>query len=162
MKKTKDVAATAPGAGALVAQAAMALGIALDFEHPADAVLSRFFRENRALGHRDRAFIAEALYSVLRRLRWVRRLAGAGATPRQLLLVWLLRGEGWAMRQFEGIVSSGEKHWIETVKAASLDEGTLAERADLPDWLCERLLATYDEAGLLQLAHSLNRPAPLD
>jgi len=38
----------------------------------------------------------------------------------------------------------------------------LAERADLPDWLCERLLGTHDEAGLLQLAQSLNRPAPLD
>lgn len=161
MKKTRNAAA-APDAGGPVAQAARVLGIVLAFEHPADAVLSRYFREHRALGQRDRAFIAETVYSVLRRLRWLRRLAGSEASPWQLLLAWLARGEGWAMRQFEGIASVGETRWIETVKAVSLAEGTLAERADLPDWLCERLLAVHDEAGVLRLAHSLNRPAPLD
>ncbi|MDR1661999.1 MAG: RsmB/NOP family class I SAM-dependent RNA methyltransferase [Azoarcus sp.] len=162
MKKTGNTGAAAPGAGSLVAQTAQVLSIVLDFEYPADAALSRFFREHRALGHRDRAFIAETVYSVLRRLRWLRRLAGGEATPWQLLLAWLARGEGWAMRQFEGIVSIEENRWIEKVKAASLPEGTLAERADLPDWLCERLLAVHGEADVLQLAHCLNRPAPLD
>ena len=138
------------------------LGNVLEFEHPADAVLSKFFREHHALGRRDRALIAESVYGILRRLRWLHRLAGGGATPRQLLLAWLARGEGWAMRQFDGLVSGEERHWIEAVKAVDLSEGSLAERADLPDWLCERLLGTHDEAGLLQLAQSLNRPAPLD
>ncbi|MDR1064539.1 MAG: RsmB/NOP family class I SAM-dependent RNA methyltransferase [Azoarcus sp.] len=162
MKKTGSTRAAAPGAGSLVSQAAQALGIALDFDYPADAVLSRYFREHRALGHRDRAFIAGTVYGVLRRLRWLRRLAGSEATPWQLLLAWLARGEGWAMHQFEGIASVEENRWIEKVKAATLAEGTLAERADLPDWLCERLLAVHGEADVLQLAHSLNRPAPLD
>ncbi|MDR0701592.1 MAG: RsmB/NOP family class I SAM-dependent RNA methyltransferase [Azoarcus sp.] len=162
MKKQGNTGAAAPGAGSLVSQAARALGIALDFEYPADAVLSRFFREHRALGHRDRALIAGTVYGVLRRLRWLRRLAGSEATPWQLLLAWLARGEGWPMRQFEGIVSVEENRWIEKVKRAKLDEGTLAERADLPDWLCERLLAIHDEADVLRLAHSLNQPAPLD
>ena len=31
---------------------------------------------------------------MVRRLRWLRRLAGHHATPRQLLLTWLVRGEG--------------------------------------------------------------------
>lgn len=146
----------------LIIQTTQVLGTVLSFEHPADAVLSRHFRENRDLGHRDRGFIAETVYGIVRRLRWLRRLAGANATPRQLLLAWLARGEGWPMRQFEGLASATERTWIETIKSATLDEGTLAERADLPDWLADRLLGSYDEAALLQLAHGLNRSAPLD
>ncbi|MDR2014225.1 MAG: RsmB/NOP family class I SAM-dependent RNA methyltransferase [Azoarcus sp.] len=145
-----------------LAHAAQALGEALEFKYPADAVLSKFFREHHALGRRDRALIAESVYGVLRRLRWLRRLAGDGAAPRQLLLAWLSRGEGWTMRQFDGLVPNEERRWIEALKAVDSSGGSLAERADLPDWLCERLLGTYDEQGLLQLAQSLNRPAPLD
>jgi 16S rRNA (cytosine967-C5)-methyltransferase len=142
--------------------AAQVLGNVLEFKYPTDAVLSRFFREHQVIGRRDRALIAESVYGVLRRLRWLRRLAGDSAAPRQLLLAWLARGEGWPMRQFDAIVPDEERRWIEALKAVDLSGGSLAERADLPDWLCERLLGTHNEQGLLQLAQSLNRPAPLD
>ena len=138
------------------------LGAVLAFEHPADAVLSRHFRDNRELGHRDRGFIAETVYGVLRRLRWLRRLAGPRATPRQLLLAWCARGEGWPLRSFEGLVSATERDWVAGIKALELGEASLAERADLPDWLVERLQTSHDEPALLELAHSLNRPAALD
>lgn len=146
----------------LFIQATQALGAVLAFEYPADAVLSRHFRDNRELGHRDRGFIAEAVYGVLRRLRWLRRLAGAEATPRMLLLAWFARGEGWPMRNFEGLVSATESDWLASVKAADAGEMSLAERVNLPDWLAERLLQQMDEAELVALAHGLNRPAPLD
>ncbi|NMG77423.1 RsmB/NOP family class I SAM-dependent RNA methyltransferase [Aromatoleum diolicum] len=146
----------------LLIHAAQVLSVVLTFEHPADVVLSRHFRENREIGHRDRGFIAETVYGIVRRLRWLRRLVGADARPRTLLLAWLARGEGWPMRHFEGLASATERDWISGIKAKELDEGSLAERADLPDWLAERLLATHDETTLLDLAHSLNRPAPLD
>ena len=146
----------------LFIQATQALGAVLAFDYPADAVLSRHFRDNRELGHRDRGFIAEAVYGVLRRLRWLRRLAGEEATPRMLLLAWFARGEGWPMRNFEGLVSATERDWVASIKAADPGELTLAERADLPDWLAERLLAQMDEADVLALAHGLNRAAPLD
>lgn len=146
----------------LFIQATQALGAVLAFDHPADAVLSRHFRDNRELGHRDRGFIAEAVYGVLRRLRWLRRIAGAEATPRMLLLAWFARGEGWPMRNFEGLASATERDWITSIKAAEAGEPSLAERADLPDWLAERLLAQMSEDELIALAHGLNRPAPLD
>ena len=158
----REKTAEGPVSRALFIQATQALGAVLSFEHPADAVLSRHFREHRALGHRDRAFVAEAVYGILRRLRWLRRVAGERATPRELLLAWFARGEGWPMRAFEGLASATERDWIAGVKAAAPDAGTLAERADLPDWLVERLLPQYGEAGVLALAHGLNRPAPLD
>jgi 16S rRNA (cytosine967-C5)-methyltransferase len=167
MKNTKKTRRTPQSADAgrqapSLAHAAQVLGDVLEFKYPTDAVLSRFFREHHALGRRDRSLIAESLYGVLRRLRWLRRLAGDDATPRQLLLAWFARGEGWPMRQFDGLVPDEERRWIETLKAIDLPEGSLAERADFPDWLCERLLGTHNEQELLQLAQSLNRPAPID
>ncbi|MFT3757583.1 RsmB/NOP family class I SAM-dependent RNA methyltransferase [Thauera sp.] len=162
--EAKGAAAVAEGAisRALFIQTTQVLGAVLAFEFPADAVLSRHFRDNRELGHRDRGFIAETVYGVLRRLRWLRRLAGDQATPRELLLAWFARGEGWPMRSFEGLASATERDWVASVKAAELGEASLAERADLPDWLAERLLRSFDEDGVLALAQGLNRPAPLD
>jgi 16S rRNA (cytosine967-C5)-methyltransferase len=167
MKNTKKTRHAPQGTDAgrqapALTYAAQVLGDVLEFKYPTDAVLSRFFREHHALGRRDRSLIAESVYGVLRRLRWLHRLAGDGATPRQLLLAWLARGEGWPMRQFDALVPDEERRWIEALKAVDLSGGSLAERADFPDWLCERLLNTHDEQGLLQLAQSLNRPAPLD
>lgn len=155
----KPAAVTARGP---LTHAAVVLGEVLTFVHPADAVLSRYFRENRQLGHRDRGLVAESVYGILRRLRWLRRLCGEDATPRALLLAWLARGEGWSARQFEGLVSPTEAEWIASIKALDPGQGSLAERADLPDWLVERLLAAYGEEGVLALAAGLNRPAPLD
>lgn len=147
---------------ALMIQTTQVLGAVLSFEHPADAVLSRHFRDNRDIGLRDRAFIAENVYGIVRRLRWLRRLAGDDARPRGLLLAWLARGEGWPMRLFEGLVSATELAWITEVKAREVPEASLAERADMPDWLVDALLQNHGEAEVLALAHSLNRPAPLD
>jgi 16S rRNA (cytosine967-C5)-methyltransferase len=153
---------TTHGATRLLSLTSQALGRVLTFEYPADAALSRFFYEHHALGQRERGFIADTLYAILRRLRWLYRLAGPEATPWQLLLAWLARGEGWAMRQFDDLASAAEHQWIEGVKALKLAEGTLAERADLPDWLAGRLLEIHDEKTFLDLARSLNQPAPLD
>ncbi|THF63224.1 RsmB/NOP family class I SAM-dependent RNA methyltransferase [Pseudothauera rhizosphaerae] len=156
--KNPQFAVTRP----LLVQTVQVLGLVLGFEHPADAVLSRHFRDHKALGHRDRGFVAETVYAVLRRLRWLRRLVGEAASPRELVLAWLARGENWPLRNFEGLANATEREWLAELKGAAVDEGSLADRADLPDWLAERLLAGTDEAGLLALARSLNRPAPLD
>src|SRR6185369_2135825 len=60
---------TEPLSRARLNHAAHILGEVLHFAHPADGLLSRYFRENRSLGHRDRAWVAEVVYTVLRRLR---------------------------------------------------------------------------------------------
>lgn len=145
-----------------LAHAAIVLGEVLSFAHPADAVLSRYFRENRALGHRDRGFVAESVYGILRRLRWLRGLCGEDASPRALLLAWLSRGEGWSARQFEGLASPQELEWIATLKAVEVPQETLAERADMPDWLAAKLTETLPAEDILALAEGLNRAAPLD
>ena len=75
-----------------LADAAHALERVLTFEYPADAVLSRYFRDRHALGQHDRAFVAEAVFGVLRRKCLLDHIAPQ-ATPRQLLLLWLTRSK---------------------------------------------------------------------
>ncbi|HRE18083.1 MAG TPA: hypothetical protein PLW86_13615, partial [Rhodocyclaceae bacterium] len=53
----------------LLAHAEAVLRDVLRFEFPADAVVSRYFRQNKALGHADRGFVAETVFAVLRRKR---------------------------------------------------------------------------------------------
>lgn len=71
---------------ALFAHAEAVLGQLLRFDHPADAVVSRYFREHRQLGHADRAFVAETVFAVLRRGRSIEaRCAGQLSDRRRLL-----------------------------------------------------------------------------
>ncbi|HMM54431.1 MAG TPA: RsmB/NOP family class I SAM-dependent RNA methyltransferase [Candidatus Desulfobacillus sp.] len=147
---------------ALLAATAEALGRLLRFEGPADAVLSKFFREQPKLGGRDRSFVAETAYAVLRRRRLLERLAGEEASPRRLMLAALARLSGISQRQLEPLIGGKELQWLAEVRQRQPGEMTLAEQADFPDWLAERLLGQMDAARLLELAQGLNRPAPLD
>src|SRR5690606_17348957 len=66
----------------------------LRFEPPADAVVSRYFRERRQLGPRERATLAETAYAVLRRKTLFEFLARSGSGPRERRLAIL--GFAWA------------------------------------------------------------------
>ncbi|MGQ9686530.1 MAG: RsmB/NOP family class I SAM-dependent RNA methyltransferase [Thiobacillaceae bacterium] len=144
----------------LVDAASAALTALLQFAQPADAVLSRVFRDRPKLGGRDRAFIAEACYGVLRHLRSLEHLAG-GRTARRLLLAWLARYGGRNLREFEPLVEADEIAWLRAVKSADLSVLPPAVRLELPDWLYERLRALYSDR-LEALVNALNQPAPLD
>ncbi len=133
----------------------------LKFAQPADATLSSYFRAQKT-GSRERAFIAETAYAVLRRRRWLTRLAGAGANPGQLALAALLRLQGVNLRQLDGVLDAQEMAWAADLKAKPEPVLTLAEQADFPDWLAERLSQHMSAEEMLELARALNRPAPLD
>jgi 16S rRNA (cytosine967-C5)-methyltransferase len=139
-----------------------ALNLLMKFEHPADAVLSKFFRDNRLLGQNDRGFIAETAYAVLRRRRLLEHLLGAEATPRRLVLAALTRLSGISQRQLDGVISEKEMKWVAELKGHHAGELSLAEQADFPDWLAGRLLSHMDADELLKLAQGLNQAAPLD
>ncbi|MBV8466273.1 MAG: RsmB/NOP family class I SAM-dependent RNA methyltransferase [Burkholderiales bacterium] len=140
-----------------------ALRATLSFAAPADAVLSRFFRENPKLGSNDRGFVAEAVFGVLRHKRALDAMCGGDPTPRRLLLAWLARS-GHNVREFDSVVSrDDEKAFLGTVKGFKVDAMSLAEQAELPDWVVTELQASgmADEA-ILALGRSLTQPAPLD
>ncbi len=144
----------------LVDAAAGALAQLLPLTQPADAALSRFFSSRPKLGSRDRAFVAEAVFGVLRHLRSLEHLA-AGRDARRLLLAWLARHGGHNLREFEPLGDAEELAWLRGVKATDLTALPAPVRLDLPDWLYTRLAERYGD-DLAALATALNRPAPLD
>lgn len=145
----------------LLEQAINATQQLLQFRQPADAVLSALFRVQRC-GPRERAFIAEAGYAVLRRKRSLTAWIGPDTNPKQLVLAALVRHCGVSQRMLEAAMSKRDAEWLVELKAKPEPVLTLAEQTDLPDWLVERLGALMPEADLLALTRALNQPAPLD
>ena len=146
----------------MIDDAATALKKLLSFNQPADAVLSEFFRERRSLGGRERGFIAETAYAVLRRRRLLEHLVQPLVTPRRLILAALTRVNGLSQRQLAEAISAEEAAWLGSFRSRPEPVLTLAEQADLPDWLCARLSTRLSDEALLQLARGLNQGAPLD
>lgn len=141
---------------ALLGHAAAALAELLKFARPADQALSAYFRSHRDLGQTDRAFVAEAVFAVLRRRRSLEAAAGSAA-PRDLLVAALVRVFGLSARALEQDSALASR-----VKASSGGSMPAAVQADLPDWLWERLVAAYGEQESAAIAQGLLGAAPLD
>ncbi|TXI79617.1 MAG: RsmB/NOP family class I SAM-dependent RNA methyltransferase [Dechloromonas sp.] len=147
---------------ALFAHAEAVLGQLLTFEHPADAVVSRYFREHRNLGHADRAFVAETVFAVLRRGRSLEARCAGQLSDRHRLLACLAVVRGWSQRELAPVLKASEEAWLAAVKAASDADLPPAVRCDLPDWLYTRLESQFGADEVVPLAAALNQPAPLD
>ena len=146
---------------ALLSSAEAALEQILGAAGPADQVLSGYFRSHRQLGQRDRAFVAEAAFAVLRRKRSLEATAGSAA-PAPLLAAALLRVLGFSGRSLQGLVDESLLSRIHGAKAATRAALPEAVRADLPDWVWERLCEQYGGAEGMRIAQGLLNAAPLD
>src|SRR5471032_1512831 len=144
----------------LVDHTATALAAVLEFKYPADAVVSRYLRANPILGQQDRAFVAETVFAVLRRLRLLETLT-SGRDPRRLVLAALTRLRGLSLRELDTALKPRERDWLAELKARA-EDSSLAVRCDFPDWLFAKLERQYGEEELLALAQSLQHSAPLD
>jgi 16S rRNA (cytosine967-C5)-methyltransferase len=141
--------------------ATAALRAVLPLEYPADSILRRFFRENSELGVNDRAFIAEAVFGILRHRFFLEQAVGT-ATPRALLLGYLAKFQGMNLRELTPLVTEAEAKWIAQLKAIKPESQKLAVQAEFPEWLVEKLQVFMDEPGILELGRSMQEPAPLD
>ena len=128
----------------------------LAFAGPADQTLSAYFRKHRQLGQRDRAFVAEAAYAVLRRRRTLEAAAGSSA-PRLLLLAALVRQFGLSGRAL-GL----ESEFIARLRSVDAAALAPAVQADLPDWLWARLAEQQGGEEAVRIARGLFETAPLD
>ena len=147
---------------ALFAHAEAVLGQLLRFDHPADAVVSRYFREHRQLGHADRAFVAETVFAVLRRGRSIEARCAGQLSDRRRLLATLAVVRGWSQRELAPVLKANEEGWLAEVKAMSDADWPAAVRCDLPDWLYERLAVQFGADEVPALARAMNQSAPLD
>jgi 16S rRNA (cytosine967-C5)-methyltransferase len=144
---------------ALLEACAQLVAQVLKFDHPADAVVSRYFRENRSLGPRERATLAETAYAVVRRKLRYEYLARSGSGPRERRLAIL----GFAgPRDFLlGALSDQEKDWLAACDAVKPGELQDRHRHNLPDWLVPPLQEQLGDE-FWPLVDSLNESAPLD
>lgn len=143
---------------ALLDAAADLLKTVLRFEHPADSVLSRYFREHR-LGPRERATLAETAYAVLRKKILYTYLAQSGSGPMERRMAIL----GFAAdRDFLlSALNPPEKQWLAHCDQVRPTELMDLHRHNLPQWLVDPLRAQLG-VQFDDLADSLNRPAGLD
>ncbi|MEO1767155.1 RsmB/NOP family class I SAM-dependent RNA methyltransferase [Thiobacter sp. AK1] len=144
-----------------LAHVAMLLAEVLAFTQPADVLLSRYFRTHPGLGARDRHVIAETVFGILRHLRFLEYMSGSRA-PRPLLLAYFHRIQGMSLRGLAPLLNAGEAEQVAAMRAGSSEQAPLAVRADLPDWVVERLRTVLDEATILALGRAMQQPAPLD
>ena len=147
---------------ALFAHTEVALSELLRSTFPADLVVSRYFRQHRELGHADRGFVAETVFTVLRRKRSLSARCGDDVTSRRLLLATLACIQGLNRRELDVVLNEVEGKWLSQAKAVKLEDLPPAVRCDLPDWLYEALLAQFGAAEVEPLAAGLNQSAPLD
>ena len=144
---------------ALLEACAELVRLTLKFDHPADAIVSRFFRENKGLGPRERATMAETVYTVLRKKQLFDHFApsGSGSKERRLAILGFY-GPGDFLRS---ALTDQEKNWLdqcEQVKVADLME---RHRHNLPEWLVQPLKEQLG-AEFWPLVESLNLGAGLD
>ena len=133
--------------------------LTLTFEHPADAVVSRFFRDNRGLGPRERATLAETVYTVLRKKLLFDHMAPSGSGPKERRLAIL---GFYGPRDFlNGALTDQEKNWLDQCDAVKPDDLMERHRHNLPEWLVQPLKEQLGD-GFWPLVQSLALSAPLD
>ena len=145
----------------LLRLAGVALSDVLSNTGPADVKLGWFFKQNRELGTKDRAFIAESAYGVLRRKSFLTYVS-EGDDPRKLLVAYLVRVLGMSTRDLADTLNAQQKEWAVEIKAKKTDDISKAMQADLPEWFWEKLVEQYGDEQALTIARSMHQPAALD
>ena len=133
----------------------------LRFVHPADAVLKHFFRDNKNLGMRDRGLIAETIYALLRKRTWLMHLTQSDQ-PRLLLLATLVKVQGWEVRTLSGFTKAHEREMLRAIVARESSHLSLPAETNFPEWLIQLYLKRHTRQELIELAHGLDQPGPLD
>jgi 16S rRNA (cytosine967-C5)-methyltransferase len=140
---------------------AEALATILRFDGPADALMSRFFRQHHELGMRDRGQIAEAIFHALRRyatLGWVLQPAHPSRAPRFAALVTLARQHG--LDALDPRALRGDVNAVKHALAVDLSSAPASVRAELPHWLYAEIERQYPDAT--ELVEAIKEGAPLD
>jgi len=141
--------------------AVSALQVVLGLTRPADAALRLFFRDHPELGQRDRGFVAELVFTVLRHLRLLEHLT-SDPQPRRLALAALSLQLGFSVRELSPMLASGDDSWLARARAVNQAQLPPAIRLSLPDWLYDSLARRRVASELEALARGLLQPAPLD
>ena len=160
--------------------------LTLKFDHPADAVVSKFFRDYRktyAFGPRERAALAETVYNVLRNKLRYDHFAPSGSGPKERRLAILgfaqhlkehaapqpkstqpKRHQQPGSQALDFLISALNKQeaaWLEACEQVQTADLMERHRHNLPEWLVAPLKAQVGD-GFWPLVERMNGGAPLD
>ncbi len=143
---------------------------------PADVLFREFFRARKYLGAKDRRFIADTTYALL---RWKHQLdevaaqvpagfAGRGAARAVALAArGKLRGDAMEMATAAAeLLRAGPKDMAAFARSAKDVRGPRGQAAEIafdesfPLWMIERWVARFGAEEARKLAAALNEPAP--
>ncbi|MGH8820279.1 MAG: RsmB/NOP family class I SAM-dependent RNA methyltransferase, partial [Rhodoferax sp.] len=133
--------------------------LTLKFDHPADAIVSRFFRDHRELGPRERATLAETVYTVLRQKLLFDHFAASGSGPRERRLAIL--GFHGPRDFLKSALTDQEKNWLDQCDQIDVADLMERHRHNLPEWLAQPLREQLKDE-FWPLVDSLNKSAGLD
>lgn len=121
---------------------------------PADNIINAYVRERKYIGSKDRRFITETVWKIIRNRRKLVFDAGSNE-PRRVLLTYLqdedfdlLCGGEYGLAP----LSKEEKEWL---KRRNEEVHPAAVEAECPDWL-------FDKVKDIHLLKALNEPASAD
>ena len=144
-----------------------ALRTILPLEHPADTSLRYFFQRER-IGSNERELVAETVFGVLRHRLFLEQACAdpsetsSQATPRRMALAYWVRFGGYNLRELTPLLKRDEGDWLGKVKGIALAELPLSVRAELPEWIIEKLRANMAEEEILITGNAMQQAAPLD
>lgn len=163
---------------ALLAGATDAMTRVLAFDEPADTQVAQCLREHRALGPRERQWVSDAVFRVLRALpwhaAWTALPPAAPGRARRLVLLGLLAtvapGGRAAGPGLAAAVPVDDRAWFESLESrvAELLAGPPEDEPQQPAWLLPLLddaLAAGPadaDAERARLCRALRQGAPLD
>ncbi len=143
---------------------------------PADAMLSDYYKHRRYMGSKDRGFVSELVYFILRHggtLEWWLEQSKIRSTPRLIVISALVLGFDHTLDEMEELFSGKffspkplddkEKKLIETLENEALFHPDMPDwaRYNVSDWLEKKLKIEFigDFASQME---ALNQEAPLD
>ena len=144
---------------ALLDACAELVRLTLKFDNPADATVQRFFRDNKGLGPRERATMAETVFTVLRKKLLFDHFAPSGSGSRERRLA--IQGFYGPRDFLVSGLSDQEKNWLEQIDKVNVSDLMERHRHNLPDWLVQPLKDQTGD-GFWALVESLNQGAGLD
>jgi 16S rRNA (cytosine967-C5)-methyltransferase len=144
---------------ALLEACAELVRLTLKFDHPTDAIVARFYRDNRGLGPRERATLSETVYNVLRKKLLFDHFApsGSGSKERRLAILGFHGPKDF----LKSALTDQEKNWLDACDKIVVADLMERHRHNLPEWLVQPL-KEHLGAEFWPLVESLNQPGGLD
>lgn len=129
------------------------LGTIFDESKYADKVLEKQFKQNRKLGARDRKFIAECVYEIVRHYRYYTEVMGSNASL-DLLAAHLVKTNG-DLPNFEEF----SEFSVAEIRTHFKKDYSPAIKHSFPEWMNALGIEEFGEADWNLLMAALNKPA---